>query len=112
MLIEQLTRQERIPRDDLRPLACWLVRALARRGPLKLGIILLGLSKTEADVPDLLTLARHDELTLHAAVAQAKLSAWWKRTARAMSCMARVPGLMPSMGMVPCRTLGELVLSP
>jgi hypothetical protein len=55
--------------------AAWLVRTAEHREPLKLGIALLGLAATPEDLDVLRVLARHDELTLYAAVALAGHSA-------------------------------------
>ncbi len=67
----------------LAELARWLVRRAAHRGPLKLGLVLLGLVGEPADVPDLVHLARHDEFTLFAAVAAGRIldepcETWWR----------------------------------
>jgi hypothetical protein len=81
-LAERLTSQHKLGRDDIRPHARWLVHHAAHREPLKLGIVLLGLSGTEDDIADLKVLARHDEFTLYAAVAAGNIVAdptdiWW-----------------------------------
>jgi hypothetical protein len=81
-LIAELVRQRELGPEALREHARWLVRAATHREPLKLGVVLLGLAGTEEDIPDLITLARHDEFTLFAAVAVANLredptDAWW-----------------------------------
>jgi hypothetical protein len=82
-LVEEITRADEMTRDDLQSHARWLVRVAAHRGPLKFGILLLGLSGTDQDVAELLTMARHDEFTLYAAVAAGNLlddptDVWWE----------------------------------
>lgn len=72
-ILEELTRQEDFGPEEVRPHARWLIRTAAHRGPLKLGIVLLGVTGSEEDVPDLVILARHDEFALYAAVAVGNL---------------------------------------
>jgi len=79
-MIQELCRQREFGQDDLRPHARWLVRAARHREPLKLGILLLGLSGAEddlsgveGDLENLFVVARHDEFTLFAAIAIGKL---------------------------------------
>jgi hypothetical protein len=62
------------PREKLRPHALWLIENATHIEPLKLGMLLLGLSGTPGDVSVLLLLARHNELTLFAAEAVCSLS--------------------------------------
>jgi hypothetical protein len=82
-LVDELVKQEEMGPEELRPHARWLVRHAAHRGPLKLGIVLLGLCGTEEDLDDLKAVARHDEFTPYAAVAAANLledpvDVWWE----------------------------------
>lgn len=86
-IVEELVRQRNFGPEQIRPHARWLVHAAAHREPLKLGIILLGLSGTRDDLPDLTLLARHDEFTLYAAVAAGNLldnpvQVWWDMARR------------------------------
>jgi hypothetical protein len=86
-LVQELARQQDFGPDDLCPHARWLVHASRHREPLKLGIILLGWAGTGEDLADLMTLARHDEFTLFAAVAVGNLQAdptdaWWAMARR------------------------------
>lgn len=53
----------------LAPHARWLVMNGRHRGPVKLGIVLLGMSGGPSDVGTLMTLARHDEFTIYCVVA-------------------------------------------
>ncbi len=62
-----------LPLDRLRTLARWLATQAPDREPVKLGMALLGLFGDAEDRGLLLTLGRHDELTLFAAVALANL---------------------------------------
>lgn len=55
------------------PHARWLVREARHRGPLKLGIALLGVCGEPQDAEVLKVLGRHDEFTLYCAVALVKL---------------------------------------
>ena len=78
-----LERLAHIHRDDLLPHARWLVSEAAHREPLKLGMLLLGLSGRHDDLVDLRALARHDELTLFALKATELLcddptDLWWE----------------------------------
>lgn len=62
-----------LPLDRLRTLARWLATQAPDREPVKIGMAILGLFGNEEDRDLLLTLGRHDELTLFAAVALANL---------------------------------------
>jgi hypothetical protein len=82
-IVEELTRQEELGPNEVRPHARWLVQTASHREPLKLGLLLLGLAGTEEDLDDIKVLARHDEFTLYAAVAAANLlqdpvDVWWE----------------------------------
>lgn len=68
--------------SQVRPHALWLLQKAAHREPLKLGVLLLGLSGTRDDLFDLKLLARHDEFALFAALAVERLcddptDVWW-----------------------------------
>jgi hypothetical protein len=81
-LIAELVRQREFGPEALRGHARWLVRTATHQEPLKFGVVLLGLAGTEEDIDDLITLSRHDEFTLFAAVAVGNLwedptDAWW-----------------------------------
>jgi hypothetical protein len=56
-------------RTALLPHARWLVTEARHRGPLKLGIALLGVCGDETDVATLTIVARHDEFTVYCCVA-------------------------------------------
>jgi hypothetical protein len=73
-LLKRLVRQRKLTADDVRPHARWLVRNASHRGPLKLGIVLLGACGTEEDVEDLKILAHHEEFALYACWAAANLT--------------------------------------
>jgi hypothetical protein len=80
--IEELSRQREFGPEALRRHARWLVQVATHREPLKVGVVLLGLSGTPEDVDDLIALARHDEFTLFEAVAVANIQddptdSWW-----------------------------------
>ncbi len=80
--IEELSRQREFGPESLRVHARWLVHTATHREPLKLGVLLLGLSGTAEDIDDLITISRHDEFTLFAAIAVANIlddptDAWW-----------------------------------
>lgn len=81
-LIGALARERASVLESLREPSRWLVEIAAHREPLKLGAILLGSCGGRQDVDLLLTLARHDEFTLYAAVAVGNLmddpaDVWW-----------------------------------
>ncbi len=81
-LIGALAREPAAVLEPLRDGARWLVGTATHNEPLKLGILLLGSTGTREDVEPLLTLARHDEFTLYAAVAAGNLlpdptDVWW-----------------------------------
>jgi hypothetical protein len=82
-LVERVVSQRKIRRDEITTHARWLVHNAAHREPLKMGIILLGLSGTEDDIADLKVTARHDEFALYAAVAASNIvddptDIWWE----------------------------------
>ena len=82
-IVDRLAAQRRLSRGDVLGPARWLVRTAAHREPLKLGIVLLGISGSSEDVEELMVLGRHDEFTLYAAVAVANLvddptDLWWR----------------------------------
>jgi hypothetical protein len=60
-------------RTALLPHARWLVTEARHRGPLKMGIALLGVCGDETDVATLTILARHDEFTRYCCVAVTNL---------------------------------------
>ncbi len=63
------------PADTVHMLATWLATQSPDRQPVKLGIILLGLLQSDQPPIDILmTLGRHDEFTLFAAVALGRIS--------------------------------------
>jgi hypothetical protein len=65
--------QASLPLDRLQALARWLATQAPDREPVKIGMAILGLFGGEEDRDLLLTLGRHEELTLFAAVALANL---------------------------------------
>jgi len=82
-IVDRLAEQRRLTRGEVRDAARWLIGAAAHREPLKLGIVLLGVSGEPEDVTELMLLGRHDEFTLYAAVAVANLvddptDLWWQ----------------------------------
>ena len=85
-LIERVVSQRKIRRNEVTPHARWLVHNAAHREPLKMGIVLLGLSGNEDDLADLKVVARHDEFALYAAVAASNIvedptDIWWEMAA-------------------------------
>lgn len=73
-LLEALREnQATLPLGRLRSLARWLVTQAPDREPVKIGMAILGLFGEKEDRDLLLTLGRHEELTLFAAVALANL---------------------------------------
>jgi hypothetical protein len=84
-LAQEVVRHQELDAEELQRHARWLVRVAAHREPLKVGIILLGLVRTDDDLSSLMTLARHDEFTLHAAFAAGNrltvedaVQVWWE----------------------------------
>ena len=55
----------------------WLMRNAAHRGPVKLGVALVGLAGDASDRPMLHLLGRHEEFTLFVAVALGRISEDW-----------------------------------
>lgn len=93
-LVSALASQEDLQRDDVAPVARWLLDTAAHAEPLKIGIILAGAAGSPAEMPDLVALARHDEFTLFAAIAAANLvedplGVWWEM-ARAVEGWGKV----------------------
>lgn len=72
-LLEAVANDRRIDRGRLHALAVWLAREAPDRDPVKIALSLSGLLANEGDRELLLTLGRHDEFTLYAAVALMKL---------------------------------------
>lgn len=68
-ILEQLARAPLAHPERARALARFLATEAADRNPVKLGMALLGVVGAEEDIELLLTLGRHDELTLVAVVA-------------------------------------------
>ncbi|MEO1273230.1 MAG: hypothetical protein AAFX99_34525, partial [Myxococcota bacterium] len=84
-LVERLSRLEA---QMLLPHARWLVREAVHREPLKLGMLLLGLSGRPEDLVDIRALARHDELSLFGVMAAELLcddptDVWWEMAHKA-----------------------------
>lgn len=74
VLLEALREgQATLPLDRLRTLARWLATHAPDREPVKIGMAILGLFGEPEDRDLLLTLGRHEELTLFAAVALVNL---------------------------------------
>ncbi|MBI3928236.1 MAG: hypothetical protein HY319_22015 [Armatimonadetes bacterium] len=78
----------RLELPELRRWGRWLLERAAHRDPLKLGILLLGLHGTEEDIPDLVLLARQDQLTKFCLLALNNLVSdpvdlWWEIAAGA-----------------------------
>lgn len=69
--LEAIVEKGTLPRDRVGDLARWIATNAPDREPVKLAIALLGVSGAEDDAELLLTLGRHDEFTLYAAVALA-----------------------------------------
>lgn len=69
-LIERLA-QERLDRQALHTIGRWLATSATDRGPVKVGIALLGLTGLGADVAIVRALGAHEEFTLYCAVAMA-----------------------------------------
>lgn len=67
-MLEDLTRQQPDP-DAIHKLAVWLTTTAADRGPVKIGLALLGRIGIGADAEVVRVLGTHDEFTLYAAVA-------------------------------------------
>jgi hypothetical protein len=87
------------------PHARWLAREARHRGPLKLGIAMLGVCGGAEDVVTLQTLAAHDEFTLYCAVALSNLlpdpvAALWDvaRSADGWGKVETVERLAPQVG--------------
>lgn len=72
-LLAALARRHDLDRQRLRALAVWLARRAPDREPVKIALALLGLVGSDADRELLLTLGRHDELTLYAVIALGKI---------------------------------------
>lgn len=68
-ILDEVRKQPGIQPDDLFQEAKWLAENGAHRNAVKFGIALLGLFQNEQVKELLLTLGRHDEFTLYAAVA-------------------------------------------
>ncbi|MEM8886009.1 MAG: hypothetical protein AAGD14_18235 [Planctomycetota bacterium] len=68
-LLDAIRNEEDLDAERLLAVAQWLARGAADRDAVKLGIALLGLFGLEENDETLLTLGRHDEFTLYAAVA-------------------------------------------
>ncbi|MEW6279556.1 MAG: hypothetical protein AB1758_13085 [Candidatus Eremiobacterota bacterium] len=86
-LLEELERRDAPDWPGLPELARFLVTRASHREPLKLGIALLGLVGQPTDLDVLEALAEHDEFTLFAAVAGARLAGdpiqfWWRLARR------------------------------
>jgi hypothetical protein len=84
-LAQEVVRHQELDGEELQRHARWLVRVAAHREPLKFGIIVLGLVSTDDDLSTLMTLARHDEFTLHTAFAAGNrlevtdaVQVWWE----------------------------------
>jgi hypothetical protein len=71
VLMQALADDEGFHHGRLHTVARWLATESADREPVKFGMALLGLFREEADRELLLTLGRHEEFTLYAAVALA-----------------------------------------
>lgn len=69
-LLERI-RALSMPLELIQSSARWLVTQARHRGPVKLGIILLGLGHTPQDSADLKALGRHEEFTMFVSVALA-----------------------------------------
>lgn len=72
-LLEALANDRRIDRVRLHGVAGWLAKQAPDRDPVKFALAIIGLVADEGDRDLLLTLGRHDEFTLYAAVALMKL---------------------------------------
>ena len=68
-LLEMFRREFHANYEPLKREAIWLATRSAHRGPVKLGIALLGLFQCQEQLEVLYTLGKHDEFTLYAAVA-------------------------------------------
>ena len=68
-LLQRLTGHTTLPADRLHAVARWLAAGAADREPVKAAIAILGAISRDADRELLLTLGRHEEFTLFAAVA-------------------------------------------
>jgi hypothetical protein len=68
-LMESLAARKDLDPTRLRSFARWLVTNAPDRGPVKLGLALLGMFRGDVDQELFLTLGRHDEFTLYSAVA-------------------------------------------
>jgi len=73
-LSKALVNQSDVMPEDVSPHALWLVRNAVDVEPLKLGIMLAGLSQCAECLEDLIVLARHDEFSLFAAIAAANIN--------------------------------------
>jgi hypothetical protein len=71
-LLDQVKADEHLDPDRLYAIALWLATQAADREPVKVGIGLLGLFRSQESRQTLLILGRHDEFTLYVAVALAK----------------------------------------
>jgi len=74
---EQLPKVDGLSADLIHDVATWLCASAPDRGPVKLGIILLGLTGNEGDKDILHALGRHEEFTLFSAVALGRISTDW-----------------------------------
>lgn len=68
-LIERIHREQTLNADRLREIVYWFTTKAADREPVKFSMALLGLLRGSDDSDVFLTLGRHDEFTLYAAVA-------------------------------------------
>jgi hypothetical protein len=68
-LLSNVIGDDRLPPDRIREVARWIATGAPDREAVKIGIALLGLYRDELDRELLLTLGRHEEFTLYAAVA-------------------------------------------
>ena len=68
-LLSAILGDERLPQDRVREIARWIAAGAPDREAVKIAIALLGIFRDTEDHDLLLTLGRHEELTLYAAVA-------------------------------------------
>lgn len=94
-----------LEREAIAPHARWLVTQSRHRGPVKLGLALLGVAGGPDDIAAVETLAAHDELTLYCSVALQNLvddpvEALWAvaRTARGWGKIDAVERLVQDLG--------------
>ncbi len=74
-LIEALASKQRVDVERLEQLASWLATKAPDREPVKFAIAMLGIVPSRKHEDIILTLGRHDEFTLYAAVALSNTSA-------------------------------------